>query len=85
MPAYKGKDGTWFVVMRSRDWSGESRQTTKRGFRTKKEALEYESICKLKDKSSLDMPFSAFVELYVEAISRRLIEKNLEAYKELAK
>lgn len=49
MPAYKGKDGTWFVVMRSRDWSGESRQTTKRGFRTKKEALEYESICKMKD------------------------------------
>lgn len=76
MPAYKGKDGTWFVVMRSRNWSGESRQTTKRGFRTKKEALEYESICKMKDKSSLDLPFSAFVELYRKDKGMRIRENT---------
>lgn len=76
MPAYKGKDVTWFVVMRSHDWSGESRQTTKRGFRTKKEALEYESICKIKDKSSLDMPFSAFVELYRKDKGMRIRENT---------
>ena len=62
--------------MRSRDWSGESRQTTKRGFRTKKEALEYESICKMKDKSSLDMPFSAFVELYRKDKGMRIRENT---------
>lgn len=74
MPAYKDKDGKWFLVLRSRDWSGKLRQTTKRGFSTKREALEYESVCRLKENASLDMPFSAFVELYRKDMGSRIRE-----------
>ena len=40
MPIYKDeKKGTWFVVLRYTDFTGKRKQTTKRGFKTKREAL----------------------------------------------
>lgn len=75
MPAYKNEaDGSWFAVFYIRDHKGKRRQTTKRGFKTKKEALEYEQNIKLQHKASLDMPFSAFVELYRRDLGPRIRE-----------
>lgn len=74
MPAYKDKDGNWFLVYYTRDWSGKSKQTTKRGFKTKKEALAYEANIRLQQKSDLEMPFSSFVEVYRSDLSSRIRE-----------
>ncbi len=47
MPAYKDKaTDTWFVKFYSKDWKGENRQVKRRGFKTKKEALDFEGISK---------------------------------------
>lgn len=44
MSVYKDKkQGTWYVIFRYVDWTGEKKQKLKRGFRTKKEALAYEA------------------------------------------
>ena len=43
MSVYKDKkQGTWYVSFRYVDWTGEKKQKLKRGFRTKKEAQNYE-------------------------------------------
>ena len=51
MPAYKdSKTGTWFVKFYCKDWTGENKQVKKRGFATKREALDYadtSSICSI--------------------------------------
>lgn len=45
MPAYKdSKTGTWFVKFYCKDWTGENKQIKKRGFATKREALDYVSL-----------------------------------------
>ena len=44
MSAYKDKtQGTWYVSFRYIDWTGKKTQKLKRGFKTKKEALNYET------------------------------------------
>ena len=46
MSAYKDKtQGTWYVSFRYIDWTGKKTQKLKRGFKTKKEALNYEKDC----------------------------------------
>ena len=48
MPAYKdSKTGTWFVKFYCKDWTGENKQIKKRGFATKREALDYERNYKI--------------------------------------
>ena len=43
MGVFKCKEtGTWYVMTRYRDWKGERKQKCKRGFATKREALEWE-------------------------------------------
>ena len=44
MSAYKDKtQGTWYVSFRYIDWTGKKTQKLKRGFKTKKEALNFEA------------------------------------------
>ena len=38
------KKGTWFVVLRYNDFTGKKRQTTKRGFKTKRDAKFMKAI-----------------------------------------
>ena len=43
MGVYKDEDkGTWRVIYRYTDYQGNRRQTQKRGFKTKREAIEWE-------------------------------------------
>ena len=43
MSVYKEeKTGTWRVLYRYTDWTGEKKQTQKRGFKTKREAQAWE-------------------------------------------
>lgn len=77
MPAYKNKDnGTWFVQFRYSNWKGETIRKTKRGFETRKEALEWEREFLLKYGGSLDMPFKDFAEIYLEHIENRVKQRS---------
>ena len=53
MPIYKDdKKGTWFVVLRYNDFTGKKRQTTKRGFKTKRDT-KYTIPIFLKESNSI--------------------------------
>ena len=55
MPAYKNKEsGSWYVVTQYTDWTGERKQKCKRGFKTRREALEWEQ--KFQQQSAGDQP-----------------------------
>ena len=69
MPAYKdNKTGTWFVKFYCKDWTGENKQIKKRGFVTKREALDYERNYKIRQENNLDMTFGEFWKLYTEDV-----------------
>lgn len=73
MPAYKDKvTGKWFVKFYCKNWQGENKQIKKRGFDTKREALDYERNYKLREERSLDMTFKEFFELYRQDMQIRL-------------
>ncbi|MCM1990163.1 site-specific integrase [Oceanirhabdus seepicola] len=73
MSAYKDKKtGKWYVFFYYRDWQGENKGKTKRGFATKRDALEWEREFLQKSSANLDMSFSAFVEIYTNDLKSRL-------------
>ena len=56
MSVYKDeKRNSWYVKFRYVDYYGVKKQTTKRGFATKREASEWENAEKLKRNFNLDM------------------------------
>ena len=67
MAAYKDEtNGTWCVKFSYKDWKGVTKWTTKRGFKTKREAVQYEVEFKLHIAGDMDMTFGEFVKLYQE-------------------
>ena len=79
MAVYKEpKTNTWRVIYRYTDWTGERKQSSKRGFPTKRDALAWEREQLLKVKSDLDMAFEAFVELYRRDMKIRLRQNTWE-------
>ena len=57
---------TWYVKFRYKDWMGNAKWVTRRGFRTKAEALRFEEDFKLKMSGNLEMSFADFVEVYID-------------------
>ena len=77
MAVYKElKTNTWKVYYRYTDWQGERKQTTKRGFLTKREALAWEREQLNKTKADLDMTFASFVETYTADMKSRIKENT---------
>ena len=66
------KTGTWIVYARYKNWQSKTEILHKRGFKTKREALEYEREFLLKKSKDLDMGFEKFVETYLEDMKPRL-------------
>ena len=67
MSAYKEKThGTWYVSFRYIDWTGKKTQKLKRGFKTKKEALNYEKEFMRKTAADMKMEMGSFIEVYFE-------------------
>lgn len=60
MGAYKDKNGTWYAQFRFTNWKGEPDRKTKRGFATKKEALDWERDFLTQSAGNLEMTFEAF-------------------------
>ena len=68
MPAYKDK--------KTGNWKGVREKKMKRGFETKKAALEWEREFLRQSTANLDMRFETFVELYVSDLKQRLRENT---------
>lgn len=77
MPAVKDKNGTWISRFYSLNYLGEKKQHFKRGFKTKKEALEYERETLAKANFNTSMSFGVLYELYLDDISNRLREHTI--------
>lgn len=76
MPVYpsKGKNKTWYVMMWITNWRGKKNQVCRRGFKTMKEAKEWEAEQTLKKRADIDMTLSSFCKLYEEDIHPRIKE-----------
>ena len=73
MSIYKDNvTGKWRVVYWYTDWTGKTKQTSKRGFPTKREAQMWEHEQMLKHDAKLDMTFASFYEIYVEDKKERI-------------
>lgn len=78
MPVYKDeKRNTWYCKCNYRDWLGESKSKMKRGFATKKEALEWEREFLQRQSSSMDMKLSSLVDVYFDDKAPRLKERSI--------
>lgn len=58
------KTGKWEVRTYYKDFTGTTRQKTKRGFVTKHEAQDWERAFKLQQDQNMDMFFEDFIEIY---------------------
>lgn len=74
MRAYRDNSGAWYIQYRYTTLEGDVKKTCKRGFRTKREAEKWYRDFTEKKNRSCDMPFSSFVEVYIEDMSARLRE-----------
>ena len=67
MPAYRDeKRKTWYAKFRYNDWQGKIKQTTKRGFKTKKDALNYEYEFKATSKDGNNITVNKLAEKFIE-------------------
>lgn len=79
MPVYKDeKTNTWYCKFYYSTWDGNRKQTTKRGFATKKAAQHWE--CEQKAVSNADMSVSleTFVNMYFEDKKGELKERSIK-------
>lgn len=75
MPVFRNEsNGTWYVMTRYVDWQGNHKQKCKRGFKTKREALEWERVFHLQQSTDMDMSFESFVDIYKNDIRSRIKE-----------
>ena len=72
MGAYKDetKNGTWFCKFSYTNWKGEKLTKKRRGFATKKDALNWEREFLIAHSDSVEMTFREFFELIDEAKNR---------------
>lgn len=73
MPAYKNQTkGTWYVSFYYQNWKGERTRKLKRGFRTRKEALDWERTFQLQTTANLEMTFEDFIAVYTVDMKQRM-------------
>ena len=70
------KTNTWRVIYRYTDWTGEQKQTSRRGFASKREAQAWEREQINKVTADLDMSFASFVEHYTKDMQTRVKENT---------
>lgn len=73
MPVYKDNErNTWYASFSVSDWTGANKRIVKRGFKTKKDAQEFEKNTTLREKSSIDVTFKDFYVMYERDMKVRL-------------
>lgn len=82
MPAYKYtlKNGKtmWYAAFNYTDWTGQNKHTCKRGFKTQREAKEYEQSFMNQQNNTSNILFSSLVENYLEDMAHRLKPTTME-------
>ena len=74
---YKDQEkGTWYASFYYEDWKGVRKKKMKRGFETRKDALQWERQFLLQQSADLDMEFGKFVELYITDKKERIRENT---------
>ena len=68
--------GTWYIQYRFTDWQGNQHKSTKRGFRTKKEAENWLRTFLAKQEVDFDMKMRDFIEIYMEDCKSRVRENT---------
>ena len=77
MPVYKDyQRGTWYVKFKHKNWMDTIKWVTKRGFKTKRDAVRWEQDFHMREDGSLDMTFADFVKLYREDRNPRIKEST---------
>lgn len=66
------KTGKWMSQIRVTNWKGDTIHKKKRGFRTKREAQEWERDFLSQSSASLEMKFSDFIDIYFKDMEQRL-------------
>lgn len=66
------KTDKWMSQIRVKDWTGREIHKKKRGFSTKREALQWERDFISQSTGSLGMTFQDFIELYMKDMEQRL-------------
>lgn len=78
MAAYKDEErGTWYVSFHYTDWTDANKRKMKRGFATRKDALEWEHHFIAQQSENMDMTFGDFVVIYLEDMEKRLRESTM--------
>ena len=78
MAAYKDDErGTWYVSFHYTDWTGTNKRKLKRGFATRKEALEWEHHFLAQQSENVDISFGDFVVIYLSDMEKRLRESTM--------
>ena len=83
MPAYKytlkdGKTTLWYANFYCTDWTGNKKHICKRGFKTQREAKEYERLYLDQQNITSDILFVSLVENYMEDMQHRLKPTTME-------
>ncbi len=82
MPAYKDTArNTWYVKFRYTDWQGNRKETTKRGFPTKRAAKEYEEEFRRKASGTADMSFASLLKIYLDDRQQHIKETSFYGIK----
>lgn len=68
----------WYANFYYTDWTGKKKHICKRGFKTQREAKEYEYSFMDQEKNTSDILFSSLVENYLEDMSHRLKPTTME-------
>lgn len=84
MSATKDSDrNTWTSQFYYTDWQGNKKKKKKRGFATKREALEWEREFLNKQEANPDMSLESLAELYMEDMGSRLRISTLQNKKRI--
>lgn len=79
MPVYKdSKTNTWYCKFYYSTWQGDRKQTTKRGFKTKKAAQQWENERKAASSGSMNITMETFVNIYFEDKKGELKERSVQ-------
>ena len=73
------------MVTQYTDWTGERKPKCKRGFATRREALEWEQKFQQQSAGDLDMSFEAFCEIYTNDLKARLKESTWQTKENIIK
>ncbi len=76
MTAFREKDGSWSCSFHYKDWTGAPKRKHKRGFATKREAVEFESQFKLVSRADMSMKLKEFVKVYFKDKENELKERS---------